>query len=887
MGNWKRGLIVAFGGLLFLALLLLVLGILFSHFLIDLWWYLSLNFGGYFWLRLLYRYILAGGVTLFFFILFFANFWIASRYLGRSARGRVSKGWIHKFQTGAMEVYTPLSLVMGIILAIPFYQQWEAGLLFFFGPGAGVDDPLYGNDVSFYLFRLPIFLMLQRGLLATFLILFVGVGFLYWLENRVIPVERQEFPEGVRIHLSILAFLSALVLAWGLMLQRFALLYVDDHEPTFYGPGFVEVYYHLPLIWLALLAFLIAAVAFIFYANLRRSLYLVIGITGAVVFLVAAGLRHVTLIPEMLNQYIVKANPVTTEGRFMKNNIEATLAAYRLDGATAVNFEVSQRPETDIGEDVADYINNIPVWDENFLYDVYQQLQGLRPYYRFSPVDVARYTIHGRVQQVNLAARELNLSKLPASVVENWENIHLRYTHGYGVVMTPAAQEGDRPMEWYIRDLTLYSPVGFKIDTPDIYYGQENLTYAIVPNKLEVAELPGTKVTPQQYQGGGGVEIKSLFRKLIAAVYFQDPKIFFSINIGEESRLRIRRNIIERIRELTPYLMIDSDPYVIVTDDRLYWLIDAYTTSDWYPISKPTTLEGREREINYIRNSVKIVIDAYDGHVDFYVADPEDPIIRAYARAFPGVFKPIGAMPHVIQTQLRYPRDFFRIQMQIYAKYHQREPELFFQQADTWDFAKVKDVPKLPYYLTVQLVEKSHPQLQPFVQISPLTPIGRDNLRALAIAGVRDLTEGPYVPELVVYQFKKEVQVDGPAQIDALIDQDPEISAAFTLWNQQGSEVKRGRIIVLPVGHSVLYVQPVYLIAAGETRIPQLTRIIVSMGNVVVMERSLKEAFDRLRQELIAKTMRELELRGQTLEGVNPGAPLLPLPEPAREAVSP
>ncbi|WP_286293450.1 UPF0182 family protein [Methylomarinovum tepidoasis] len=887
MGNWKRGLIVAGGGLLFLALLLLVLGILFSHFLIDLWWYLSLNFGGYFWLRLLYRYILAGGVTLFFFILFFTNFWIASRYLGRNARGRVSNGWIHKFQTGAMEVYTPLSLVMGIILAIPFYQQWEAGLLFFFGPGAGVDDPLYGNDVSFYLFRLPIFLMLQRGLLATFLILFVGVGFLYWLENRVIPVKRQEFPDGVRVHLSILAFLSALVLAWGLMLQRFALLYVDDHEPTFYGPGFVEVYYHLPLIWLALLAFLIAAVAFIFYVNLRRSVYLIAGITGAVVFLAAVGLRHVDLIPAMLNQYIVKANPVTTEGRFMKNNIEATLAAYRLDKATAVDFEVSRRPETDIGEDVASYINNIPVWDENFLYDVYQQLQGLRPYYRFSPVDVARYTIHGRVQQVNLAARELNLSKLPASVVENWENVHLRYTHGYGVVMTPAAQEGDRPMEWFIRDLTLYSPVGFKIDTPDIYYGQENLTYAIVPNELEIAELPGTKATPQKYHGGGGVEIKSLFRKLIAAVYFQDPKIFFSINIDEESRLRIRRNIIERIRELTPYLMIDSDPYVIVTDDRLYWLIDAYTISDWYPISKPTTLEGLEREINYIRNSVKIVIDAYDGHVDFYVADPEDPIIRAYARAFPGVFKPIGAMPHVIQTQLRYPRDFFRIQMQIYAKYHQREPELFFQQADTWDFAKVKDVPKLPYYLTVQLVEKSHPHLQPFVQISPLTPIGRDNLRALAIAGVRDLTEGPYVPELVVYQFKKEVQVDGPAQIDALIDQDPEISAAFTLWNQQGSQVKRGRIIVLPVGHSVLYVQPVYLIAAGETRIPQLTRIIVSMGNVVVMERSLKEAFDRLRQELLAKTVRELELRGQTLEGVNPGAPALPLPEPAREAVVP
>ncbi len=887
MANWKRLSILLGSGILALAILALTIGILLSHFLIDLWWFNSLGFGGYFWLRLLYRFILSGGVALFFFALFFANFWIASSYLGIRDRKASAKGVVHRFQTGAMEVYTPLSLVMAIILAAPFFQQWESALVFFFGPGAGVEDPFYGHDISFYIFRLPIFLMLQKGLLAVFSILFVAIGVLYWVEHKVIGGPKQEFPDGARVHLTILALLTVLIVTWGFMLDRYSLLYVDDHEPVFFGPGFVEIRYILPLIWLSILSFLAAAISFITYANNRNKLMVTLGLSFTAVFVTALGLRHIKAIPALLEQYIVKANPVTTEGRFMKSNIEATLAAYDIDKTSTVDFQVSLTPEEDIGKEAEAYLTNIPVWDENFLHDVYQQLQGLRPYFRFSPVDVARYLVNGRVQQVNLATRELNLANLPPAAAETWENQHLRYTHGFGVAMTPAAQEGDRPMEWFIRDLNLYSPVGFHIATPDIYYGQENLTYIFVPNRLEIAELPSTPLGKQRFHGGGGVEIKSLFRKLIAAVRFQDPKIFFSINIEEDSHLRLYRNIVQRVRELTPFLILDNDPYSVVTADRIYWIMDAYTITDWYPVSKPTVLPNSgqsesQLEINYIRNSVKIVVDAYDGHVDFYIADPKDPIIRAYDRAFPGLFRNINTMPRVLQAQLRYPRDFFRLQMEIFAKYHQREPELFYQQADTWEFAKVKDVPKLPYYLTVKLVEKSHPHLQPFVQISPLTPIGRDNLISLAIAGVRDLIEGAYRPEIVVYRFKKEVQVDGPAQIDALIDQNPEISAAFTLWNQMGSQVKRGRIIVLPVGHSVLYVQPVYLIAAGQTKIPQLTRIIVSMGNVVVMERSLKEAFDKLRQKLEEKTGRELEIRMGSPAGTNPA---IPIPAPAKNGL--
>ncbi|XSG85018.1 MAG: UPF0182 family protein [Methylohalobius sp. ZOD2] len=867
MQNWKRlGLLIS-AGILILALLVLVVAISLSHFLIELWWFFSLDYGGYFWLRLLYRYILSGGVTLGFFALFFGNFWIASGYLGVETPRKSRYSILERFQTGAMEVYTPLALVMAIILAVPFYQQWESGLLFFFGPLTGIEDPVYGNDVTFYLFRLPIFLMIQRGLLITFLLLLVASSILYWIENRVISGKKDvTFPTGAKIHLTVLAVLLTLVEGWRFMLDRFSLLKVDSHEPVFFGPGFVEMRFHLPLIWLSLLFFLGFAFSVIVYFHRRRGTTITVGVSFLICFFIAVGLRHVQIIPDLLEKYIVKANPVTTEGRFMKNNIEATLHAYDLNQATTINFNISGQPETDIAEEIENYITNIPVWDETFLKDVYNQLQGLRPYYEFPAVDVARYPIQGRVQQVNLGTREINLIKLPREAAETWENQHLRYTHGYGIVMTPAAQEGDRPMTWYLRDLTMNSPVGFQIKNPDIYYGEGTLPYVLVPNQLEVTEIAGSRLAPQEYHGGGGVEIKSLFRKLIAAVHFQDPKIFLSINITEESKLRIHRNILERVHQLVPYLNIDGDPYIVTDKNRLYWIVDAYTTSDWYPVSKPSRLPERRysnhtKEINYIRNSVKIVIDAYDGHVDLYISNPDDPIIRAYDRAFPGVFKPIGAMPLALQAQLRYPRDIFHQQMQIYAKYHQRQPELFYQQAETWNFAQVKDVSKEPYYLTVQLVEQSHPELQSFVQISPMTPIGRDNLSALSIAGVRDLTESPYQPELVVYKFGKEVQVNGPAQIDALIDQSPEISRDFTLWDQRGSQVKRGRIIVLPVGHSILYVQPVYLISEGQTKIPQLTRVIVSMGDAVVMERTLKEAFDKLRRLLQEQTEKETEMR--------------------------
>ncbi|TAK93057.1 UPF0182 family protein, partial [Patescibacteria group bacterium] len=477
---------------------------------------------------------------------------------------------------------------------------------------------------------------------------------------------------------------------------------------------------------------------------------------------------------------------------------------------------------------------------------------GIRPYYSFSAVNEDRYSLHGHLQQLNLAARELNISKLPKEA-QNWENTHLRYTHGYGAVITPAAQDADKPILWYLRDLNMSSEVGFSVKHPDIYFGQEQYKYAVVPNDLVTQGISDSDFNEKgHYEGNDGIPIPSYFRKLLFATYFGDKKIFFSSNISKHSKILIHRNIIDRINTVTPFLHLDKEPYLVVTKDSFYWVVDAYTLSDKYPVSTPTkdNFAISEGEFNYIRNSVKITIDAYNGSINYYIADPSDPIIQAYHRAYPGVFKNLAEMPPELQTHLRYPRDFYYLQMKLYAKYHQNTPTLFYEQAETWQVAVVNKKPVLPYYITMDFGNCKG--REEFVLISPLTPIKRDNLSMVGVAGTLDKTncDNSYKPEITVYKFRKEVQVNGPAQVDSLIDEDPEISRQLTLWDQHGSKVIRGRMVILPMGNSMLYVQPVYLVST-QTQIPVLARVIVSIGNEVVMDKTLRAAFHRLKAQFI------------------------------------
>ncbi len=861
MLGWKRFAIITGAVIAALIGLYVAFYFIFLDLFVDLWWFRSLNFEGYFWLRLLYRFFLSGGVTLIFFFIFFFHFWIASRYLGLNPpeeifadtekRKRFQR-FSDQFMSGSLKIFTPLSLILAIVIAIPFYEQWESALLYVFGRSSGLKEPVYNNDTSFYLLSYPTYLLVQKELLTTAILLFITVGILYFIEHSFVPSQRKEYPLGAKIHLSILMGFIALFVVWGFMLERFSLLYYGHHQPVFFGPGFVEIRYQLPLIWLSIATFIATTLAAMVFFFSRDTISRNTTVIFFVCFLVVLGLRKVEFIPKLITDFIVKPNPVTTEQYFMENNIKATLDAYDLKRIKTIDYKVA----VDATPDIVQWANqkhfeNIPVWDRRFLTDVYQQLQGIRPYYIFPGVDEDRYFLHGHKQQVNLAAREINVSKLPQEA-QNWENIHLRYTHGYAAVVTPAAQDAGKPIVWYLRDLNLHSDVGFKIDKPDIYYGQENYEYAVVPNKLDVVGLSGTDVSLSgDYHGEGGIPIASFFRKLLFAFYFRDEKIFFSVNISRQSRMRIRRNIHERVNKLAPYLHLDTDPYLVISSDRLYWIMDAYTLSDWYPVSEPagnSFLDGNEK-FNYIRNSVKIIVDAYDGSVDFYISDPSDAIIQAYNRAYPGVFKSLKQMPKELRQHLRYPRDLFYLQMKVYAKFHQTEPQLFYEQAETWQFADINNKPVLPYYLTMDFGNCN--DREEFVMINPMTPINRDNLSMVATAGVLDKNKcsDDYSPGITIYKFHKDVQVNGPAQVEALIDQNPIISEQFTLWDQHGSKVERGRMIILPMGNnSVLYVQPIYMIST-KTKIPELARVIVSIGNQVVMDTTLHSAFKQLQEK--------------------------------------
>ncbi len=834
----------------------------FLELLVDLWWFRSLELEAYFWLRLLYRFILSGGVTLVFFAIFYFHFWIATRYLGLNPpddvlldadkRQRFQR-FAEVFMDGSAKVYTPISFILAVVIAMPFYDQWESAILFFFGSSAGVTEPVYGNDVSFYLFSYPVFMLIQQELLITAILLFFLVGCLYWLEHIFVPNQNQEFPVGAKIHLTILIAFIVLFVVWGFLLDRFSLLYTDSHEPVFFGPGFVEIRYQLPLIWMSIITFIATAVTAIIFIFSEKHRVKTPFFVSVIAFVSVLGLQKVEAIPNLIETFIVKPSPVSTEKFFMQNNITATLDAYDLKNIKTVEFSVKLDATKDIEEwSTQQHFENIPVWDREYLTDGYMQLQGIRPYYRFLSVDEDRYFLNDHYQQVNLAAREMNIKKLPAEA-QNWENTHLRYTHGFGAVVTPAAQDAAKPIIWYLRDLNMSSNNGFSVKNAEIYYGQENYKYAIVPNKLEVMGLSGNGPSPGSgYEGGAGVPIPSYFRKALFAFYFKDEKIFFSTNISQQSKVLMRRNIINRINTLTPFLHLDKDPYLVITKDRFYWIQDAYTLSNNYPVSKPAAddfLDGQHK-FNYIRNSVKIVVDAYNGATKYYISDPSDAIIQAYNRAYPGVFKKLEEMPLVLRKHLRYPRDLYYLQMKVYAKYHQQKPELFYEQAETWQFAKVNEKQLLPYFITMDFDNCN--DREEFVMINPMTPVHRDNLSMVGIAGTADNEKcsDAYKPGITIYKFHKDIQVNGPAQVDALIDQNPEISEQFTLWDQHGSRVQRGRMIILPMDHSILYVQPIYMIST-KTKIPELTRVIVSIGNEVVMDKTLWSAFKRLKERFI------------------------------------
>jgi hypothetical protein len=491
-------------------------------------------------------------------------------------------------------------------------------------------------------------------------------------------------------------------------------------------------------------------------------------------------------------------------------------------------------------QDNAATLRNVRLWDYRPLLQTYAQIQEIRLYYDFVDVDIDRYQFDGDYRQVTLAARELAPEQLRN---RTWVNEHLEFTHGYGLVMSPVNEVTPEGLPvLYVRDLPPEVSVNLRIDRPEIYYGEKGGRYVFVKTRVQEFDYPkGDTNVRTTYQGKGGVSVGSVLNRLAFALRFGDSQIFFADALTSESRILFYRNIHERVRRVAPFLAYDRDPYLVVADGRLVWLQDAYTLTDRYPYSQPVDdrfAVHADRTGNYIRNSVKVAIDAYDGTLTFYIADPTDPLIQTYASIFPQLFQPMDQMPQSLRAHIRYPEDLFRIQAQIYATYHMKDPNVFYNKEDVWaipsEVYQGDQLPMEPYYVIMRLAGEEREE---FVLILPFTPATKNNL----IAWMAARCDGEHYGELVVYNFPKQELVYGPLQIEARIDQDPTISAQLSLWSQRGSRVIRGNLLVIPLGDSLVYFEPLYL-QAEASQLPELKRVIVAFGEKVAMEESLEEA---------------------------------------------
>jgi uncharacterized membrane protein (UPF0182 family) len=660
-------------------------------------------------------------------------------------------------------------------------------------------------------------------------------GAVYWLEGDLdFSQQRPSISPSAIAHGSALLGLFFALKVWSYVLDRFLLLYGDNGVVV--GASFTDVHLVLPILWL--LIFLAAIAALLSWVNVRRRTYLLPAAAVALVFGTSFVLAEV--LPAVFQRVYVKPNELQLEKPYIQSNIALTQEAYNLHRVAAKSFPAEQNLTVATLQANQATIDNIRLWDWQPLIDTYAQLQEIRTYYHFHDVDVDRYWLDGVYQQVMLSARELKSALLPANA-QTWVNRHVLFTHGNGVIMSPVTRKSGEGLPiFYLQNIPPVATGGPPIEEPRIYYGEETDTYVIVKGSTPEFDYPNGKDNAYaNYGGTGGVAVGGIARRVLFTWYFEDLNILISDYITGSSRIMFRRTIQERVRTIAPFLRLDHDPYIVVANGRLFWIQDAYTTSEYFPYAQP--LPSRAASINYIRNSVKVVVDAYNGTVDFYLADASDPIAATYRRIFPGLFKPLSAMPQDLQKHIRYPEDLFLIQAQMYRAYHMDSAEVFYNREDLWQFPRQpggETATMVPYYIITRLPGEPQAEL---ILMLPMAPAQRQNM----IAWLAARCDAPHYGELIVYDFPKDKLVFGPFQIEARINQDTEISRQLSLWNQLGSRVIRGHLIVIPIENSILYVSPLYL-RAETGQLPELKRVIAAYGDRVVMEETLGRALEAL-----------------------------------------
>ncbi len=625
-----------------------------------------------------------------------------------------------------------------------------------------------------------------------------------------------------------------MVKAWSYGLDRFLLLYGDNGVVV--GASYTDVHVEIPVLWL--LVGVAAAASVASWGSMRWRSYRVLGASALLVF--GSSFAFALIYPALFQRFYVKPSELQLETPYIEHNIALTRKAYGLEQIAVKPFPAEQGLNLASLEANRATIDNIRLWDVQPLMDTYAQLQEIRTYYKFLSVDIDRYRLGAGYRQVMLSARELEPAMLPANA-QTWVNLHLLFTHGNGVVMSPVTEKSTEG---------LVANGGPAIREPRLYFGGGDQGYVIVKGSVPEFDYPkGKDNVYTTYSGRDGVAVGSVARRSLFAWQFDDPNILLTGYITDQSRILFHRNIQDRVRTIAPFLSLDHDPYIVASEGRLFWIQDAYTTSSWFPYAQPGISDGS----NYIRNAVKVVIDAYSGTVDLYVSDPADPILQTYQRIFPGLFKPLEAMPKDLRQHIRYPEDLFLIQAQLYRAFHMDAPEVFYNREDLWQFPRElagidggnAPTPMTPYYTIMRL--PGAPRAE-FVLMLPMVPSQRENMNAWLAARC----EPPECGKLIVYTFPKEKLVYGPFQIEARIQQNTEISQQISLWNQMGSRVIRGHLVVVPIENSILYVSPLYLRAASG-QLPELKRVIAAYGDRVVMEETLGEALAALFKESAAK----------------------------------
>jgi uncharacterized membrane protein (UPF0182 family) len=727
------------------------------------------------------------------------------------------------------------SLLIGWFFAQIFFSQWDTFLRFRYGGSFGINDPLFGTDVGFYVFQLPFYRLLQTSLILVIVVTIIGVGAIRYYPRLLTHKAAAAPTTRALSHVSVL--LSILVADWGIgfILDHYSLVYAN--LGVVYGAGFAAAHVTQTALWLMAAA---SALGCVFLAiNAYRPHLRPLAI-GAAVY---SGLYAVAvlLMPSLTQQLVVVPSELARETPYLKSFIDSTRKAYDLDRIQEVSYPALSDLTPAVLARNNDTVENIRLWDQRPLLQMYQQTQAIRLYYQFYNVAVDRYQLKDGYHQVMLATRELS-PELP-DAAQTWVNQYLEFTHGYGLVMNSVSQKiGGGFPEYLLENVPATSTAGLSIAQPAIYYGQAMTGYRIVSTGTKEFDYPkGNDNVYTSYAGSGGIPIDSFWRRVLFALTQQDINILLTTYIKPESRIQIWRDVQQRVSKIAPFLRLDSDPYPVLSDGKLYWIQDAYTTSARYPYSNPHTgADGLT--INYIRNSVKVVVNMFNGSVDFYAMDPHEPVLKAYQRAFPGVFKSLDQMSPDLKAHLRVPEDLFGIQADEYRTFHMTDPQVFYNREDLWaapneTYAGKKGAMD-PYYILMKLPGSAKLE---YMLMTPFTPKNRDNMISWLAAG----SDFPNYGKELFYELPKEKLVYGPNQIEAMIDQNPTISQQLTLWDQKGSHVIRGKLIVTPIENSFLYIVPIYLQAEGEN-FPQLKRVIAVAGDRVVMAPTLDEATAQL-----------------------------------------